>query len=85
MADLLSTPPLPKLDGAIPRDWRSVTAGELVEGQVLRFVELDTPVESACQVSHLCLILLFARARGISIEDISLPVPRNKLDFSIPS
>lgn len=50
MADLLSTPPLPKQDGAIPRDWRSVSAGELVEGQVLRFVELDTPVESACQV-----------------------------------
>jgi hypothetical protein len=50
MADLLSTPPLPKQEGAIPRDWRSVSAGELVDQQVLRFVELDTPVESACQV-----------------------------------
>lgn len=50
MADLLSTPPLPKQEGAIPRDWRSVSAGELVEGQELRYVELDTPVESACQV-----------------------------------
>ncbi|KAF8250161.1 hypothetical protein K440DRAFT_542031 [Wilcoxina mikolae CBS 423.85] len=50
MADLLSTPPLPKQEGAIPRDWRSVSAGELVDQQVLRFVELDTPVESACQM-----------------------------------
>jgi hypothetical protein len=53
MADLLSTPPLPKQEGAIPRDWRTVTAGELVDHQVLRYVELDTPVETACQVSSI--------------------------------
>ncbi|KAA8906528.1 hypothetical protein FN846DRAFT_778260 [Sphaerosporella brunnea] len=50
MADLLSTPPLPKQEGAVPRDWRTVTAGELVDHQVLRYVELDTPVETACQI-----------------------------------
>ena len=52
MADLLATPPLPKQEGegGFPRDWRTVSAGELIDQQVLQFVELDTPVETACQV-----------------------------------
>lgn len=51
MADLLTTPPLPKQEGVGLRDWRSVQVGELIDQLDLRFVELDTPVESACQVS----------------------------------
>ncbi|KAI5813841.1 hypothetical protein BZA77DRAFT_320473 [Pyronema omphalodes] len=50
MADLLSTPPLPKQENVVPRDWRTVSVGELVDNQVLRYVDLDTPVETACQM-----------------------------------
>ncbi|KAL7275853.1 cell separation during budding [Rhizina undulata] len=50
MADLLSSPPPPKYEGP-PRDWQTVRAGELLdEGETLRFVDLETPVETACQV-----------------------------------
>ncbi|KAF8458239.1 hypothetical protein BDZ91DRAFT_773236 [Kalaharituber pfeilii] len=48
MADLLAFPPAPKQD-ATPKDWRNISVGELVKGQNLRFVDLDTTVEDACQ------------------------------------
>lgn len=51
MADILSSPPQPKQEGgAVLRDWRSVKVGELLSQKELRFVDLETPVESACQV-----------------------------------
>lgn len=53
MADILSSPPQPKQEGgAILRDWRSVKVGELLSQKQLRFVDLETPVESACQVRN---------------------------------
>ncbi|RPB25561.1 hypothetical protein L211DRAFT_783175 [Terfezia boudieri ATCC MYA-4762] len=49
MADLLAHPPAPKQD--VPgRDWRLVPVGELVKGQQLMFVEMETTVEDACQL-----------------------------------
>lgn len=51
MADILSSPPQPKQEGgAVLRDWRSVKVGELLSQKELRFVDLETPVESACQM-----------------------------------
>lgn len=51
MADILSAPPHPRQEGgATLRDWRSVKVGELLSQKQLRFVDLETPVESACQV-----------------------------------
>ncbi|CUS09700.1 unnamed protein product [Tuber aestivum] len=47
MADILSSPP--KHEGVPPRDWRTVKVGELLSNRELLFVDLDTPVESACQ------------------------------------
>ena len=35
----------------VVRDWTKITLGELVQGQKLVFVDGDTPVEEACQVS----------------------------------
>jgi len=49
MADILSSPP--KQEGVPLRDWRTVKVGELLSNRELLFVDLDTPVESACQVS----------------------------------
>jgi len=50
MADLLAHPPPPKQD--VPgRDWRLVSVGELVKNQHLMFVDMETTVEDACQVS----------------------------------
>ena len=48
MADILSVPP--KQEGIPLRDWRVVKVGELLSDRELLFVDLDTPVESACQV-----------------------------------
>jgi hypothetical protein len=31
------------------RDWKTITLGELVQGQTLKFIDGDTPVEEACQ------------------------------------
>lgn len=50
MADLLSTPPAPKNDNGAPRDWRTVRIGELIKEEELRFVDMETTVEAACQV-----------------------------------
>lgn len=56
MADILSSPPQPKQEGGITlRDWRSVKVGELLSQKQLRFVDLETPVESACQVRNYSL------------------------------
>lgn len=66
MADLLSTPPLPKQENAVPRDWRTVSAGELVDNQVLRYVDLDTPVETACQVCRMFALLVPVKPIGLS-------------------
>ena len=49
MADLLAQPPHPREDDPI-RDWRTVSVGELVKDQLLKFVDLETTVEDACQV-----------------------------------
>lgn len=49
MADLLAQPPHPREDDPI-RNWRTVNVGELVKDQCLRFVDLETTVEDACQV-----------------------------------
>jgi hypothetical protein len=35
----------------VVRDWTKIPLGELVHGQKLVFVDGDTPVEEACQVS----------------------------------
>jgi hypothetical protein len=45
---------LTSMNGERPaaRDWTKITLGELVQGQQLRFVDGDTPVEEACQVMH---------------------------------
>src|SRR5436305_8659998 len=54
MIDLLTTSP--RLEGAVTtRDWATVPCSELISNQKLHFVDLDTPVEEACQVSHLSL------------------------------
>jgi hypothetical protein len=38
------------------RDWKSITLGELVQGQSLHFIDGDTPIEEACQVNLLLLL-----------------------------
>jgi len=52
LQDLLSNPPTkggdPKFAG---RDWRAVQVGEVVDEKQVRFVELDTSVEEATNVS----------------------------------
>ena len=50
MADFLAHPPAPKQD-APERDWTLVSVKELVKDQHLMFVEMETTVEDACQVS----------------------------------
>lgn len=51
---LIDNPPPPKnVDPAfIGRDWQQISIGELVSPQDLRFVELDTGIEEATNVSH---------------------------------
>lgn len=52
---LIDNPPPPKnVDPAfIGRDWQQISIGELVSPGDLRFVELDTGIEEATNVSHL--------------------------------
>ena len=57
VSELLNNPPRtkpadPKFAG---RDWHGITAGELVEPEDLRFVEVDTPIEDATNVSVIYL------------------------------
>jgi len=53
LQDLLNNPPTkggePRFQG---RDWRSVKVGEIVERGQVRFVEYDTSVEEATNVSR---------------------------------
>lgn len=51
---LIDNPPPPKnVDPAfIGRDWQQISIGELVSAEDLRFVELDTGIEEATNVSH---------------------------------
>jgi hypothetical protein len=59
--DLLNNPPTkagdPKFQG---RDWRSVKVGEIVEKGQVRFVEYDTSVEEATNVSAVLVVYLHA-------------------------
>ena len=52
LQDLLNNPPTkggdPKFQG---RDWKTVKLGEIVEPDLVRFVEYDTSVEDATSVS----------------------------------
>lgn len=52
---LIDNPPPPKnVDPAfVGRDWREISIGELVSPADLRFVELDTGIEEATNVSIL--------------------------------
>lgn len=50
MADVLTGPPPPPKEGAGSRDWRTVQIGELIDNEELPAVNVDTPVETACQV-----------------------------------
>lgn len=56
VADLIASPPL-KGDALPHRDWRHVRVSELLESTELRFVQLDTPVEVACQVCEARLVV----------------------------
>jgi hypothetical protein len=51
---LIDNPPPPKnVDPAfIGRDWQQISIGELVSPEDLRFVEMDTGIEEATNVSH---------------------------------
>ncbi|KAH8595234.1 hypothetical protein B0O99DRAFT_652320 [Bisporella sp. PMI_857] len=50
--DLLNNPPTPRFSDArfIGRDWRSISVGELVDTSKVRWVELDTPIETATKI-----------------------------------
>jgi len=48
MADVLTGPPPAPNEGQ--RDWRTVQIGELIDNEELPAVNVDTPVETACQV-----------------------------------
>ena len=62
MQELINNPPTAGHDGADDRfngrDWRGIGVGELVQESDLRWVELDSGVEEATNVSE---ILLLAR------------------------
>ena len=72
MADLLAQPPPPREDDLI-RDWRTVRVGELVKDQRLRFVDLETTVEDACQVlvvlTNITLLITNIGSTGILVVD----------------
>lgn len=54
MQELLNNPPTAgSADPAFAgRDWQHISVGELVNSNDLRFVELDTSVEAATNVSY---------------------------------
>lgn len=51
--DLINNPPIGQREDTqfSGRDWRSVRAGEVIDGKEVRFVELDTSVEDSTNVS----------------------------------
>jgi hypothetical protein len=54
LQELLNNPPTAKSTGTdefAGRDWRTVTVGEVVDLELVRFVEMDTSVEEATNVS----------------------------------
>lgn len=64
---LIDNPPPPKnVDPAfVGRDWREISIGELVSPEDLRFVELDTGIEEATNVSSLPPSRVASRADGL--------------------
>jgi hypothetical protein len=55
LQELLNNPPTAKSTGTdefAGRDWRTVTVGEVVDLELVRFVEMDTSVEEATNVSR---------------------------------
>ena len=55
--DLINNPPKSGLEDAAftGRDWHDIAVGELVDARDVRFVELDTGIEEATNVSKPCL------------------------------
>jgi hypothetical protein len=55
LQDLLNNPPTAKTgtDEFAGRDWRSIKVGEVVDLELVRFVEMDTSVEEATNVCAL--------------------------------
>lgn len=57
LQDLLNNPPVGKNNqnsAFAGRDWRSVKVGEIIDPELVRFVEIDTSVEEATNVSPHC-------------------------------
>lgn len=57
LQDLLNNPPVGKNtqnSAFAGRDWRSIKVGEVIDPELVRFVEIDTSVEEATNVSLLC-------------------------------
>lgn len=54
--DLINNPPVGRKDDALPkfagRDWRSITLGEILVPDEVRFVEVDNTIEAATKVLH---------------------------------
>lgn len=54
--DLINNPPVGRKDDALPkfagRDWRSITLGEILVPDEVRFVEVDSTIEAATKVLH---------------------------------
>lgn len=52
--DLINNPPVGRKDDALPkfagRDWRSITLGEILVPDEVRFVEVDSTIEAATKV-----------------------------------
>jgi len=64
--NLIDNPPVPndpdpKFAG---RDWRHISIGELVSPDDLKFVEVDTGIEEATDVSSLSWLLLWEMLTG---------------------
>ena len=58
LQDLLNNPPTKGGDAKFQgRDWKTVRLGEIVDPELVRFVEYDTSVEEATNVSTLSLYL----------------------------
>ena len=67
VVDLLA---LQQINGsnAVARDWKKIPLSELVQGQKLVFVDGDTPVEEACQVIPLFLLMQWTNNRRLLIK-----------------
>lgn len=56
--ELINNPPVGQREDTkfAGRDWKSVTAGEVIDEREVRFVELDTSVEDATNVGRLSML-----------------------------